>query len=205
MGYSMSWALVMTAPHTERSVSKRLLETGIEHLLVKRRKMRIWRGRKLERLVAAFPRYIFVKVHDTWEAIRNIIGVVDFVRIGLKPADISEEVINGLRSRLDRDGVLPVEEKSRFQFGERIVIRGTRAVSGHEALFQFPLHGGRVCILQEWFGRFMPVEVNEDDLMSLGEYNSLKPKRRRRDRGRHRRGGKLKISQAESRQAIATR
>jgi hypothetical protein len=183
----MSWALVTTASHTERSVAKRFLETEIEHLLVKSRKMRIWRGRKIERLVAAFPRYIFVKVNGAWDAIRNVVGVVDFVRIGLTPAEISDEVITNLRSRLDRDGVLPVEEKSRFQFGERVVIRGTRAVSGHEALFQFPLHGGRVCILQEWMGRFVPVEIDEEDLLSLGEYNELRKARKKRRRHRSRR------------------
>lgn len=184
----MSWALILTSPNTEFSVSRRLQRLNIEHLLIRRKTIRIWRGKKIERFATAFPRYIFVYVRDAfWEIIREVMDVIDFVRIGITPARISDEVVESLRSRLDTHGVLPIEEKSRFQFGERVVIKGTKAVSGHEALFQYPLHGGRVCIMQEWLGRFVPVEIDERDLMSVGEYRSLRKSRRRRRRSRSRR------------------
>lgn len=184
----MSWALLQTVPNDEFGVARRLDRFGFENLLVKRKVPRIWHGRRVERLASAFPRYVFVVARDAWEMIRNITGVVDFVRIGQRPAPISDQLIDGLRSQLDESGALSIVEKSRFYFGQRVVFHGDSIVSGHEAVFQYPLSHGRVCVLQKWLNQWVPVEIGEHEIIPFSEYRAMQKLRRanrRKIRRRH--------------------
>jgi len=181
------WALLTTAPNTENSVARRLKDAQIEFLLIKQRIVRIMRGRKTEIFKAAFPRYIFVLVHDAWDAIRNITGVIDWVRIGTQPAIIPDEIIKQLRARVDSDGALPSTKESKFKFGERVIVRGNGVVTGYQAIYQFTDSHGRACVLQEWMGRYCIVGVPEVDIEKMSSkifhrrqrFNRRKLRRRR--------------------------
>ncbi len=182
------WALAIVCPNTEARVARRLRSVDVEHLIVKRRAVRIWRGRKLEQLRPAFPRYVWMRMATrVWPLMHQISDIMHLVSGSQGHWRVSDEVIDSLRSRLDRDDVLPIIEKAKFKFGERVIIRGSRAVSGHEAVFQFNLPNERSVILQEWLGQWVHVEIDERDLMSLGEYQSLRALRRKRKRRRSQR------------------
>lgn len=176
----MPWSLLLTAPHVEKRVCSRLTDLRYEYLFVRQRSLRVRHGRKVETFTAAFPRYIFVTVHDAWGTIRNIAGVLDFVRIGTEPARISEAIIFNLRARLDRNGVLPFQEKSKFAFGQRVMI--SNSLNDRRAIFQYALPHNRACVIQEWFGTARNVEVDQDDLLLIEEYNAIKRSRRTRKR-----------------------
>lgn len=180
-----NWSLIVTAPNVEFTVAERLRRLNVEFLLIKCRSERIFNGRRIARLVVAFPRYIFVCVCNAWQKVLNINGVVDFVRIGMQPAIIDDKVINDLQSRLTSEGILPVVVKSRFSFGQKAVIaRGV--YSGQHVIFQYPLSNGRVCVLQQWFSALRHVEVDEVDLVEVGDYRAARNLLRRRRRRIHR-------------------
>lgn len=185
-GGQHSWSLVLTAPNLENPVSRRLAELSFQHLFIRRKTLRIKRGRKVESSAPAFPRYIFVVCRELWEVVRNIRGVIDFVRIGNEPAKISNQIIENLRSRLDGNGFLPVPEKSRFSFGEKVLIK-TNVIGEREAIFQFALPWNRAFIMQQWFGSYRNVEVDQDDLISIEQYRAIRRGRRTRKRKQRRR------------------
>ena len=57
----MPWAMVVTAPNSEHIVSRELRDRhGIPHHYFKRMTTRVHRGRVIDKLLPAFPRYIFV-------------------------------------------------------------------------------------------------------------------------------------------------
>jgi transcriptional antiterminator RfaH len=174
----MPWSLLLTAPNVEKRVCSRLTDLRYEHLFIRQRCLRVRHGRKVETFTAAFPRYIFVTVHDAWETIRNIAGVLDFVRIGTEPARISESIIVNLRTRLDRNGILPFQEKSKFAFGQRVMICSN--LIERRAIFQYALPHNRACVMQEWFGTFRNVEIDQDDLLLIEAFNAIKRSRRTR-------------------------
>lgn len=174
-----NWSLVTTAPNVEFKVAERLFRIEVECLLIKRQIERIFHGKRIVRLAAAFPRYVFVCVHDAWEKVLNINGVIDFVRIGSLPALVSDEVISQLRTRLNSDGILPIIEKSKFKFGQRVMITGNSIHAGRDAVFQYALPNVRACVLQQWFDALRNVEVDEADLIGMDEYRTARNRSRR--------------------------
>lgn len=173
------WSLLLTAPNSEGSVSRRLINLGFEHLFIRHKTLRIFHGRKIESSAAAFPRYIFIVANEAWEFICGIRGVIDFVRIGNEPARISEQIISNLRARLDGSGLLPTPEKSKFAFGQRVLIK-TNSIGEREAIFQFALPYDRAFVMQQWFGSYRNVEVDQSDLISLEQFAAIKRSRRKR-------------------------
>ena len=81
-----------------------------------------------------FPRYLFARfdINDRYRAVKFARGVLNIVEFGLKPAEVSESVIEAIRERLEDGYVIPPTE--RFQKGQIVQINGG-PLAGLEAVF----------------------------------------------------------------------
>jgi hypothetical protein len=159
------WALVTTMPSTELVVSQDLERRLLPHRLFKRRMRVAHRGRLVERLVPAFPRYVFVPEEDCFslvENIPNLTGVVSFGRD--RPARVRQHVIDQIAASCTSDDVLvEAEDSSRtgLKFGDEIFVDA--AIRGR-GRYCHATGGGRAVVLIEWLGRSIFANVNECDL-----------------------------------------
>jgi transcription antitermination factor NusG len=192
------WSLAVTAPHREAAVSKMLHYWDLEHHCFRERRQIVYRGRIVERLYPIFPSYIFVAAQNYFDRVRDILGVIDFVRIGQDVVSISERVINELLSAADEEDVLPVPEPttvSRFHGGDRVAIIGASIMAGQQAVFQRMLIGNQALVDLDWMGRMVPLCVDERDLTGV-----ITPTARRK----RRRGGRRRSHQYKRQEAISS-
>lgn len=101
-GITAEWYVVQTHPAHERIAAAHLVARRFGIYLPEAEQVEISRGRKLKTLRPMFPGYVFV---FTWLApvnyhrIRSCPGIFDFLYLdGLKPAVISESVLNEARA-----------------------------------------------------------------------------------------------------------
>lgn len=183
----MAWSLAVTAPNAEFRVADAFVDLAFPHFLFRTRERVVQRGRVVERIVAAFPRYIFVFIPDFGmyrtmiDTIRDVTG---FVRDGdNKPWRGDDDVIRAVVERTDSDGFLPVVEiPCPFHAGQRVIVRGDSVITGYQATFHHVVGNGRAVVEQEWLGRFVPIMVNLQDLEPVEERHRKKKRRHRRSR-----------------------
>jgi transcriptional antiterminator RfaH len=176
------WHLLAIGPNRERGVIRELERLQYAFWIFWRHVQRAVRGRYIDTLQPAWPGYVFIRAHGAWDEIRDIKGTIDFVRFGGEPARVSDSVIAGLLARAP-DGILPVEpKKARFGFGERVRIKGSGLLAGHAGIFQYVVDDHRVIVLQEWLGRFVPIELDENDIEPEPPAKNKCRKRRHRRR-----------------------
>jgi transcription antitermination factor NusG len=178
------WTLATAAPNAELIVAARLLRHGFKNFVPKLRTRRVHRGRHVETLRAAFPRYLFVSVAPgRWPALLEIAGVTGYVRdADHGPVRVAPEIVDDLIARADAAGVLPEEPKRcPFARGERVIVNGGGLVAGYFGIFQHPVDGEHAVIEQERLGRTVSVKVRLDE---LGKAERKNKRRRRRRHGR---------------------
>lgn len=163
-----AWYLVYSKPRQERYARENLERQGYEVYLPLIRDRRRRKGRYVETVDAMFPRYLFIHLDqgtDNWSPIRSTFGVSGLVYFGFKPARVSPELIDFLRSRDDQEGCqsLPAPE---FQRGDRVrIVDG--AMAGYEGLFQTRSARERVTILLSFAGTFTQVDLSLHELEPL--------------------------------------
>ena len=179
----MTWSLAITAPRAEFRVADTLLDRGVTHHLFKIREVVAHRGVVRDRIVAAFPRYVFVwvAIDELYQQIvETVHGIVDFARDGASVWRGSDGVLSEVLSRADSNGFLPdVQAPCPFFAGQRVIVRGNNIIAGYQAVFQRSIGNGRAIVEQEWLGRYVPIAVHIGDLDALAV-------RRRKKRRHHR-------------------
>ena len=175
------WALVVTVPHRERAVARMLAAFDVPYHLFCELRQRVCRGRIITRAYPVFPGYIFVQlVGLLWERVRTISNVLGYVKLGQNVDLVEDRVVQQLVAASTED-VLPLVTApivSRFKPGDRVVVHGEGVLAGQTAVFQRMLVGTQALIDVEWFGRWVPIAVDERDL----DLNVTRRRRRRRRR-----------------------
>lgn len=98
MSVTERWYALYTRPYQERKVAQQLSLLNIEHYCPLRKVQRQWSDRKKIIQEPLFTSYVFVRLgvsKMTW--VRDMDGVVNFVRFGRKPAVIRDEEIEAIR------------------------------------------------------------------------------------------------------------
>lgn len=96
------WYALYVRSRFEKKVSNALAQEGIENYLPMQKVLRQWKDRKKWVLVPVFNSYLFVKVNKrTYSKCFNINGVVKFVWFDGKPAIVSDDVIDMIKSICD--------------------------------------------------------------------------------------------------------
>jgi transcription antitermination factor NusG len=187
----MEWAVVTTAPNTERIVSDALRHRhNMPHHMFKRPVMKAWRGRVIERLVPAFPRYIFIPEPFVW---RTLYLVPQITSILASPNGIPwlvrHEEIESLRLRCIDDDTFPaIKVPDPFKRGDIIIVTGHHPFNGHRGEYQNMLTDQTALFLFDWLGRKVPISVDVSDVELPTSPVEVAPKRWRN----RRRGGRMR-------------
>ena len=149
----LRWYAIQTKPNKEREVEKRLSDLNLEVFLPWMRARRRVGTRFHWVLTPLFPSYLFCRMDIvlSGKSARYSPGVKDFLTFGNRIADVSGDIIQGLRERCP-GGVAQIEAVT-AKPGDTVRIN-EGPFSGLEAVFERALKGSeRVAVLLEILGR----------------------------------------------------
>ncbi len=157
-----TWYVARTKRRRERQVSAVLGLRDVEHYLP----LTMGQG-PVRQPEPFFPCYLFVRLDLDTEGrrVRYAPGVTDLLGGEEGPTPLSEELIEGIRRRVEE--VREEGRRPRFRPGERVLI-ASGPLEGLEAVFDRRLSGqGRSEVLVEFVSRLVHAKVDEDDLSPL--------------------------------------
>ena len=130
----MHWYLIRTKPYQESRVQFHMRQLSLEAFLpLLKQKKTIRRQHKVV-VGPLFPQYLFARfdISERYRAVNFSRGVANIVQFGSKPAEVSEALINGIKSRMQNGYITPKVE--RFQNGQIVRIK-RGPLAGLEAVF----------------------------------------------------------------------
>jgi transcription antitermination factor NusG len=180
------WALATTYPNTEHRVATALAERELPFHFFKRRLLTAHRGVLRERLVPAFPSYIFVPFQLCWDIMREIGDIVGIVMFeNGKPAKVRQSVIEKLVSICAGDVLIERQPSARFNAGDEVVLTSLDSLLNQRVRYHHSCGDGRSVVLLDWMGRSVFVNVKECDLQEVRPSQVQRKRRRRRRRRSH--------------------
>ena len=114
-----------------------------------------------------FPRYIFIKLkkeNSNWIKINSTYGVSKIVSFGGKPAYIPENLLNELKARCGREGIL--EQKKIFTYyekGDQVCIKDG-IFKGKDAIFLSYKGKDRVRVLLEIISQSSVADISSSHI-----------------------------------------
>ncbi len=131
----MNWYTVHTKPNQERQAEQSLQRLGVETFYPRVKQNKVIRRKEQTVIGSLFPRYFFAKLdlQTHYRAATYARGVKNLVAFGSLPVAVDEEIIEGIRARL-QDGFLAIPTPS-FTPGEVVRIHAG-PLQGLEAVFQ---------------------------------------------------------------------
>jgi transcriptional antiterminator RfaH len=130
----MQWYAINTKPHQEKKAEFHVRQFGLETFLPLFKESR--RIRRVPKTVVTpfFPGYFFARfdVHGHYRAVSYAGGVRKIVEFGMKPAPLSEALIQTIKQNLE-DGYVTLKPE-RFCKGQIVHINGG-PLTGLEAVF----------------------------------------------------------------------
>ena len=119
-----NWMVVYTRSKWEKKVDQLLQEKGIQSFCPVIKKERQWADRKKVVEFPLFNSYLFVKVNNKEElAVRETLGVVNFIYQSGKPATVREEVIEKIQEYLNIYPDLETVSISDLRIGAKVKIK----------------------------------------------------------------------------------
>jgi len=131
----VEWYTVHTKPNHERQAELSLQRLGVETFYPQVKQRKVIRRKEQTVIGSLFPRYFFARLNleTHYRAATYARGVRNLVAFGSLPVTVDEEIIQGIRARL-QDGYLAVPTQS-FTPGEVVRIH-TGLLQGLEAIFE---------------------------------------------------------------------
>jgi len=131
----MKWYVVSTKPHQEKIAAQNLARFGVEPFLPQIRRSGAGRQKSKRPVSPLFPGYLFARFDRVlhYRAVNFAQGVRKVVVFGTTPAEVENEMIESIRSKLI-DGFLTVNPPS-FNPGQTVRIEGG-PLNGLEAVFE---------------------------------------------------------------------
>ena len=153
----MHWALITTHPQQEDKVCANLSRQGFLFYFP--------RFRRKARIVALFPRYLFVAIEGAWYDLRSTFGVSRVIMRGDTPDIVPHSVIETLLGR-ESGGLVHVDPSPRFRQGQKLITRNVHHIfSGHDMIYQEMTGPERVRVLLSIMGRSTSVELEVSELI----------------------------------------
>lgn len=155
------WSVVQTHPNADRIAVRNLLRQDVAVY----NPVFSERIRGGYRRVQLFTNYIFVQCADRWRVVRNTVGVKDFLfGASDKPARLSDEVVQALRSRENANGVIVLPKAGKFRLGQEVSIRAQRGGEWLRGIYDGQSGADRAFVLLSMLGAQRRVELKEADL-----------------------------------------
>jgi transcriptional antiterminator RfaH len=156
------WYLVYTKPCGEALAQTHLRRQGYEVYLPRIvqpiRRRGLWR----DRIVALFPRYLFLRLREglqTLGPVRSSVGVSGVVRFGSRYAIVPDPIVDGLQERADpQSGLHRMSPPSGLRPGDPVRI-GMGPFDGLKGIFERADGAERVVVLLKLLGRDTSVHI----------------------------------------------
>lgn len=162
------WYLIHTKPSAE-PLARKNLERQLYEVYLPRVVQTVRRaGRRFERIVPLFPRYLFLRLHEGQQAlgpVASTLGVSRIVGFGSRYTVVTDRVIRDLQERAD-----PETGLHRLSCGAKLAPgSAVRMVlgpfEGLEGVFEREAGEDRVLVLLTLLGQNAPVCVSADSIM----------------------------------------
>jgi transcriptional antiterminator RfaH len=156
------WFLVFTKAGAEQKAQINLERQGYE-VYYPRLTLTTWyRCRWVERMVALFPRYVFVRIdpaHQSLAPVRSTVGVARIVTFGGEATVVPDAIVNALVQRADpQTGLHRLACERRFQRGAPVkLIAGV--LESLEGIFECEMGNDRSIVLLDVLGTDTSVRV----------------------------------------------
>jgi len=158
----LCWYLVQTKPSNETLAETNLARQGYEVYLPRLLQPVRRNGRWRDRIVALFPRYLFLRLkvgNQPLAPVRSSVGVTSVVRFGFQYAVVPDRIVDSLRARSDpKSGLHLMSSGPLFTPGAKVRIT-TGPFDGLEGIFERSAGAERVDVLLRLLGQDTPVRV----------------------------------------------
>jgi len=152
----LRWYLIHTKPSGEALAERNLDRQGYDVYLPRALQAVRSGGRWRDRIVALFPRYLFLRLNEGLQAltpVRSTLGVAGVVRFGARYTIVPDQVICELRARADPvSGLHRLSCRSRLFAGAAVRI-STGPFEGLEGVFERQAGADRVVVLLRLLGQ----------------------------------------------------
>ncbi len=162
------WFAIHTKPGGERLAEGNLMRQGFEAYLPLRTKTNRRGGRGVVVKMPLFPRYIFVRIdldEQPWRRISNTFGVAYIVAFGDRPAPLQDHVIEEIKARETKDGVIDLSLLQALTPGDAVKI-ADGAFIDRTGIFQCASDKDRVVVLLNLLGRQTAVNVDRTNVIA---------------------------------------
>jgi transcriptional antiterminator RfaH len=171
----MTWKLAVSAPGAETQVAARLARQQLPFHIFRHLEVRVRRGRKQERLVPSFPRYVFAwcPLGSARREVRETYGIVAMVQ-----GTVPQPIMDDLLARADRQSIIDFPRPpraERFLPGERVRVAGG-PYQGFEAIWHARTGEARCRVLLGMMGRQVPIDM-DDEWLEAAQPREKKAKR----------------------------
>lgn len=158
------WACAQLVPQRERLALYTLGLAGYATYLPRLRQHRVSHGRKIEIRPPLFPGYLFLRIELQWHTARWSPGVTRIVLDGAAPARVPDAVIDEIRSREGRNGLIELPPRLKRGDAVRITAGPFRAVLG---LYDGQAGTERVAVLLSVLGAQRRLVVRAGDVEAV--------------------------------------
>lgn len=161
-----NWFLLTSKPHKDDVAEFQLRNQGYDVYRPLAKRLRTQRGKVITKTESLFPRYMFIHlddgVNDNWAPIRSTTGISSFVRFGLEPARVPDELIASLKTQEALFGERSID-LDRYHTGDKVIIT-EGPFRGLEAIFQKYDGEERVIVLLEILHKSTKLGLNPGHL-----------------------------------------
>jgi transcriptional antiterminator RfaH len=159
------WSVVMTHTGAEHRALEHIERQDFPCFLPRFSKIEVVRGRRVEKVRALFPGYLFVEaIGRAWHSLLGTRGVIKVILSGEEPATVQCGFVERLMVACS-NGVMVLQPPPRFNRGDRIRVEGSRhALFGHVGIYDGMNQTGRLRVLFAMLGRYVPVELDETEV-----------------------------------------
>ena len=148
-----------------RNLKQRIDSLGIQDkifnvIVPTEKKIKIKGGKRVETEEKIYPGYVLVDMivtDDSWYVVRNTPRVTGFVGAGVNPVPLSQEEIDALFKRMEKD---TSKHKIDLVIGETVRIADGPFKELEGKISEIDEERGKVKVLVSMFGRETPVELD---------------------------------------------
>lgn len=156
------WFLVLTRPASEQLAKTNLERQGYRVYYPRLLRPSLQRGRWVERVVALFPRYLFLQLDAARQSlapVRSTLGVANLVRFGSEARVVPDAIVDDLMRRADPESGLHRLSRARpFDRGDRVnIVAG--AFEGMAGVYEREVGEERVVVLLKVLGHDATVRI----------------------------------------------
>ena len=151
----LRWFLVLTKASSEEVARTNLARQGYSAYYPRLLRQALYRGRWSNRISPLFPRYLFVQLDTSCQAlapIRSTLGIVDIVRFGSKPAQVPDSIVEDLRARADAATGLHRLHAHALEHGAAVSVM-SGVFAGLDGIFEREVGEHRVVVLLRLLGQ----------------------------------------------------